>query len=80
MDHRFFVFSALNFESNGIEYLESTCLSGIAQEALCFGKNLNNLLIFRLIISSTKKHFSTFLKGFQLSEIVLDPRVGLSVN
>ena len=28
-------------------YLESTCISGIVQEVLRFGKNLNNLPIFR---------------------------------
>ena len=28
-------------------YLDSTCLSGIVQDVLCFGKNLKNLQIFR---------------------------------
>ena len=30
-------------------YLESTCLGGIVQEVLRFGKNLNNLPIFKLL-------------------------------
>ena len=29
------------------------------------------------LLTRNEKHFLSFIKGFQLSEIVLDPRVGL---